>query len=177
MPDSPHRQRPEPQARARQAAGPREGAPLVLRIVVLGLAGVVTASLGALAAAHLHPGLISATPTVPGASATQRHHSSSTTTTTTTAVPVLRPGAPPVLVSLEPATGHAGEQVVVVGSGLVSANGIITATFSGTETGVRCPSEQRCIVTVPPLRKGTTAASVQIATSSGVSNSRIFTYR
>jgi hypothetical protein len=162
---------------------PRRPAPLALRIAVFGLAGLMLASTGGLVVAHLRPGLI-ATPSRSLASGTAGNHPakvkspSSTSSPTTTSPPVLAGASAgaPVLSSLEPAAGTAGEQVTVVGRALFSADGTIIATFDGAAVPTRCPSEQRCIITVPPPPRGATSVVVKLRTPSGTSNPVTFRY-
>jgi hypothetical protein len=60
-------------------------------------------------------------------------------------------------------------------SGFASADGTIVATFDSHAAPTSCPSEQRCLVTVPPGSPGSVV--VWLRTESGVSNSRTFDYR
>lgn len=147
------------------------GAPAPLRILVQCLAGLFVFLVGALAAAHLHPSLLSPIEARPPArsSAPPPRHEASTTTSTTPS------GATPVVQALVPATGHAGDQVTVEGSGFFSANGQVFVTFDGTVVPTRCPSEERCIATVPPPA-GRSAAVVEVRTTAASSNSVEFRY-
>jgi IPT/TIG domain len=78
----------------------------------------------------------------------------------------------PVLTSLEPDSGAAGETLILSGRGITSANGTIVATFDSRPAPTRCPSEQRCLVTVPAGLKGSVA--VRLQTESGSSNALTF---
>jgi len=79
----------------------------------------------------------------------------------------------PTMYSLTPAVGSAGETVTVSGSGFLSANGSIVATFGSQIAPTSCPTENQCFVTVPP---GSNSAVVRIRTESGTSNPLTFRY-
>ncbi len=99
--------------------------------------------------------------------------------TTTTSPPTAPPttGAPaggPVLASLEPSTGAAGQVLVVLGSGFLSASGQIVAHFGDQTAVIACPQSTSCLVQVPP---GTTSsAPVTVTTDAGTSNPLTFNY-
>ena len=95
-------------------------------------------------------------------------------TTTTTATPAT-PGGPPVIASLSPASGAAGQGIQVAGSNFLSSSGQIVASFNGQVTSTSCPAQNTCTVTVPP-QSGSSSAQVTITTASGTSNAVIFTY-
>jgi hypothetical protein len=157
----------------------RRPAPLPLRIAVFTLAGVVVASLGGLAAAHLRPGILppagrGGTASPSKSTSSSRPQSSAPTTSTTLAVG--SGSGAPVLASLAPSTGHPGQQITILGSGFFSTNGTIVVTFGGVVVPTRCPTEQRCVVTVPPPPRGATSVAVQLRTSTGTSNARTFSY-
>lgn len=121
-----------------------------------------TAHAGSPAAAH-HPA---------SGHRTQRSGGSSTTTST---APPATPGGPPVIASLSPANGAAGQGIEVAGSNFLSSSGQIVATFNGQVTSTSCPAQNTCTVTVPPM-SGSSTAQVTITTASGTSNAVTFTY-
>jgi IPT/TIG domain len=87
------------------------------------------------------------------------------------------PGAGPVLAAISPASGVAGQVVTLTGTGLFSANGIITVTFGSAQASVVCSTETTCRATVPtraPASSGTVSVTVQ--TESGTSNKVAFSY-
>lgn len=96
---------------------------------------------------------------------------SGTTTSTTT----VTPGGPPVIASLSPARGAAGQGILVQGANFLSSNGQILATFNGQVAPTNCPAENTCTVTVPPMG-GSPSAQVVITTANGASNAVTFTY-
>ena len=98
-----------------------------------------------------------------------------TSTTTTTTVPST-PGAAPVISSLTPSSGTAGQGIQVAGANFMSSNGQIVATFNGQVAPTSCPAQDTCSVTVPPPTPGSQSAQVTITTASGTSNAVTFTY-
>jgi hypothetical protein len=85
------------------------------------------------------------------------------------------PGAPR-LGALGPAEGRPGVTVTLVGSGFLSRDGRIVATFGSEPAPTRCPSQDRCLVTVPPGRPGSTVV-VRVHTASGTSTGLPFSFR
>ena len=124
---------------------------------------------------------VSSTPTnTPSASsATTASSSRSTTTTssstTTTSSPASGAGAAHITAVLPDAAGP-GAVVVVHGSGLISANGIVVARVNGRATRTDCPSTSMCQVTIPPLSRQRGRVPITISTSGGTSNSLSFLY-
>ncbi len=114
-----------------------------------------------------------------GAGTTGPSHSTSTSrptsTTTTTTVPST-PGAAPVISSLTPSSGNAGQGIQVAGSNFMSSDGQIVATFNGQVAPTSCPAQNTCTITVPPPPPGSQSAQVTITTASGTSNAVTFTY-
>ena len=98
-----------------------------------------------------------------------------TSTTTTTTVPST-PGAAPVISSLTPSSGTAGQGIQVAGSNFMSSDGQIVATFNGQVAPTSCPAQNTCTITVPPPPPGSQSAEVMITTASGTSNAVTFTY-
>ena len=94
-----------------------------------------------------------------------------TTTSTTVAA---APGGPPVISSLSPASGSAGQAIVVAGSNFLSSSGQIVATFNGQVAPTSCPTQNTCNVTVPASTSP--SAQVAITTAGGTSNAVTFTY-
>lgn len=103
------------------------------------------------------------------------HGAGATSKTTTSTVPAATPGGPPVIASLSPASGAAGQGIQVDGSNFLSSNGQILATFNGQVAPTSCPAANTCTVTVPPM-SGSPSAKVIITTASGASNAVTFTY-
>ncbi len=98
-----------------------------------------------------------------------------TSTTTTTTLPST-PGAAPVISSLTPSSGTAGQGIQVAGANFMSSNGQIVATFNGQVAPTSCPAQNTCSITVPPPPPGSQSAQVTITTASGTSNAVTFTY-
>jgi hypothetical protein len=98
--------------------------------------------------------------------------SSAQTSTTTSTTSAASSTAGPVLSSLEPNTGAVGQVLTLTGSGFMSANGTIVATFNSHPAPTRCPSERLCLVTVPAGLHGSVA--VRLHTESGESNALTF---
>jgi IPT/TIG domain len=97
-----------------------------------------------------------------------------TTTTTSTAPPVAASG-PPVIASLSPASGTAGQGIQIAGSNFLSSSGQIVAMFNGQVAPTSCPAQNTCSVTVPPS-SGPGTAQVTVTTAGGTSNAMTFTY-
>ncbi len=97
-----------------------------------------------------------------------------TTTTTTTAPVAVAAGGPPVISSLSPSDGAAGQAIVVAGANFLSSSGQIVATFNGQVAPTSCPAQNTCNVTVPAST--TPSAQVAITTAGGTSNAMTFTY-
>lgn len=97
---------------------------------------------------------------------------SSTTTSTTTGPPAA--GAP-VLASVTPAAAKAGQTVTLTGRNLYSSNGRITVVVGSSAAGVTCPSETRCVVTLPALHTHG-RVPLRMTTSGGRSNTVMVTY-
>jgi IPT/TIG domain len=114
--------------------------------------------------------------------ATSRPTTSRVTPTTTSAPPRPRPQAGhaggPLVTRISPSKGAAGQKVVLSGSRLNSANGVITVTFGATQAAVRCPTLSTCDVTVPtlPATGHPRVVEIVLSTTSGRSNAVAFTY-
>jgi hypothetical protein len=107
-------------------------------------------------------------PASPGARSGGGH---GTTTSTTLAGAT---GGPPVISSLSPASGAAGQAIVVAGANFLSSSGQIVATFNGQVAPTSCPAQNTCNVTVPA--SPSPSAQVAITTAGGTSNPVTFTY-
>ncbi len=83
-------------------------------------------------------------------------------------------GGGPVLTSLTPAAGSAGQTVQVSGATFFSADGHITATFGGQIAPISCPGQSTCDLTVPAFATPGTVA-VTVTTDSGTSAPLTFT--
>lgn len=102
-----------------------------------------------------------------------------TTLPTTTAAPTTqKPGPKPVLNGISPASGVAGEVVTLSGTGLFSADGVISVSFGGVQAPVACPTQTTCRATVPPgpTAKSHRTVEVTLVTQAGTSNQVTFTY-
>jgi hypothetical protein len=147
--------------------------PLELRILVCSLGVVLLVVVGGLVALHLRPhwfrGLERESHSVASDDLAHRAPARPTSVSTTN-LP-----STPVLDSIAPEAGSAGGQLTLVGTGFFSASGSVVATFDAKTVPTACPSEQRCVATIPS-EPGSTAV-VEIETSSATSNAMIFTYR
>ena len=132
-------------------------------IVSLGGGGShVAAPSGSTAPAVGHRPVHHGTPSVAGSS-------------TTTSTLVATPGGPPVIDSITPSSGTAGQTISITGANFLSSDGHIVATFNGVVASTSCPAQNACTATVPPSN-GATSAQVAITTAAGASNSVPFTY-
>ncbi len=169
-----------PRRRPRLDVRSRRSSRFLIAIAVVALAGVVV-GVTLSNSGPTKPKHVAAAP--PGRGQSTRR-SSTTTRTGPTTVPTRRstttttsPASSikgPVLSSLEPDTGAAGQTLILSGMGITSANGTIVATFDSRPAPTRCPSEQRCLVTVPAGLKG--SVNVRLQTESGRSNALTFHY-
>jgi hypothetical protein len=85
-------------------------------------------------------------------------------------------GTAPVLSSLSPSAGSAGQTVVVSGSNFMSADGLVEARFGGQVAPTSCPVQTSCTLTVPVMTGPPTAVTVTITTDAGTSNGVTFDY-
>jgi IPT/TIG domain len=113
----------------------------------------------------------STVPSPPSSTRPESGRGNGATTSTTVAAAA---GGPPIIASLSPASGPAGQAVVVTGSNFLSSSGQIVATFNGQVATTSCPAPNTCNVTAPP--SATPSAQVAITTASGTSNAVTFTY-
>lgn len=86
------------------------------------------------------------------------------------------PGPAPVLDTVTPDGGTAGQVVTVDGSNLFSADASIQAAFAGQPTDIRCPTQTSCMVTVPLLAVPAGSIPVTVTTEAGTSNAIPFSY-
>ncbi|MGH8987583.1 MAG: IPT/TIG domain-containing protein [Acidimicrobiales bacterium] len=89
-----------------------------------------------------------------------------------------QPGSPsgPRLDAVSPALGHAGQSVVVQGSGFFSRNGDIVAYLGAAAAPTSCRTRTSCTVTVPELGGHKKAEELTVRTQSGRSNALAFSY-
>jgi hypothetical protein len=103
-------------------------------------------------------------------------HGSHASRTSTSAPPSAGPaGGPPVISSITPKSGAAGQGIQIAGSNFLSSDGQIVATFNGQVAPTSCPAQNTCTVTVPPMT-GAPSAQIVITTAGGTSNAVTFTY-
>ncbi len=112
----------------------------------------------------------------PGSAGGASGAGTSSSTSTPTSTPPAEPGGPPVLSTVEPSTGDAGQTVAVTGSNFLSSSGQITADVDGQVAPVNCPDQQTCTVVIPADPGPSASVPVTITTDSGTSNALIFTY-
>lgn len=156
-------------------------APRALKATVVALAILLELPLAGLVVLHVRPTWLSGLRNAPPApiiaanssQPTPVNASPTTAPAATTAPATLAAG--PVMSAIEPPAGDAGQSVTIVGSGFFSTTGEVFATFEGHVVPTRCPTEQRCIATVPNSGRGETA-EVQIHAAGSASNSLTFTY-
>jgi hypothetical protein len=80
------------------------------------------------------------------------------------------------LVSISPDAGVPGQSVAIQGAGFMSADGMIIVTFGVEVAPTQCPTQEGCVVTVPPGEPGQTSVPVQLKTAAGESNILTFRY-
>jgi hypothetical protein len=85
-------------------------------------------------------------------------------------------GSDPVLSSLDPSSGAAGQSVVISGANFLSGDGKIIARFGGRTAPTRCSDQTSCSVTVPVLAGSPSVIPVTVTTVMGTSNALNFTY-
>jgi hypothetical protein len=85
-------------------------------------------------------------------------------------------GSNPVLSSLDPSSGAAGQSVVISGANFLSGEGEIIARFGGRTAPTRCSDQTSCSVTVPVLAGSPSVIPVTVTTETGTSNVLNFTY-
>ncbi|MGP0032171.1 MAG: IPT/TIG domain-containing protein [Acidimicrobiales bacterium] len=155
---------------------------LVVSIVVV--SAIVMGSAIALAfSAGTHQDLANLTPGTVGhrahseaASSRGAHTPPSTKPSVPAPPPPTAAGGTPVLSSLSPAAGGAGQTVTISGSGFLSANGQIVASFGGQVAPTDCPDQTTCVVSVPDMGGLSSAVPVTVTTDTGTSNTLTFDY-
>ena len=101
----------------------------------------------------------------------------SSTVGRSSSLPSPPPGAGPVIAAISPASGVAGQVVTLTGTGLFSADGVITVMFGSALASVQCPTENTCHATVPTRATPSSGTvSVTVKTESGTSNKVAFSY-
>lgn len=104
------------------------------------------------------------------------HATAPPTTAPPPPLPRATSAAAPQLSAISPAAGGAGQVVQVLGTNLISANGIVVASFNGVLTHTVCPVTTGCFVTVPSLGPRPGRAIVTVTTAQGTSNGLAFSY-
>lgn len=111
-----------------------------------------------------------------GSGTTSGRSTTGGTAPTTTSPPAAAPTGAPRLATASPASGGAGQTVVVDGSGLFSTNGEVQAYFGGDAAPTSCTTQTSCTVTVPDLGSGPSTVRLTVVTSRGRSNGVSFHY-
>jgi hypothetical protein len=86
------------------------------------------------------------------------------------------PGGAPTLSSMTPASGSAGQTVVVAGANFMSSNGQILFQFGSQPAPTSCPVQTSCTITVPANTGPPSVVPVTATTSDGTSNTLYFVY-
>jgi IPT/TIG domain len=84
--------------------------------------------------------------------------------------------AVPVLSSLSPSMGVAGQSLVISGANFISADGVVQARFGGQLAPTDCRVQTSCTVTVPAMTTSPTSVPVTITTDGGTSNALTFIF-
>ena len=82
-----------------------------------------------------------------------------------------------MLSAVQPASGAAGQVVVITGTNLISLSGQITAHVGAQVALIACPEQTSCLVDVPAATGTDPSAPLTVTTDSGTSNPLTFTYR
>jgi len=128
-------------------------------------------------ASHRAASATAPAPTIPPTAATVPSTAPPSTTPNTPAAPAVPPsGGGPTLAAISPDAGSPGQTVTIQGSGLMSSDSLIVALFGAQTAPTHCPSQDECVVTVPPPPAGPPSVPVQVRTSGGVSNALMFRY-
>jgi len=156
-----------------------EGPARALRLAVVTLLVLLVLSLGALVALAAQPTWFASLRSSSGAPsnpAGSRHGGQRPRAPHGTALAPAQ-GTSAAISSIQPSSGSAGSTVAIVGRGMRSPNGAIVAHFGTEVAPTRCPSEERCLVTVPPAPHGSPMVPVRLQIGSGMSNALMFRYR
>lgn len=86
-------------------------------------------------------------------------------------------GGLPEIGSIAPASGPAGQSVVISGTDLFSADGVVQVFFGTQDAPVRCPSQTSCTAVVPELPGPARTLPVTVSTEAGTSNALSFSYQ
>ncbi len=156
---------PVPRARDRPLA------PTGLRVLVTGMFVLLLIAIGGLMTEHLDPALFVRIANVEA----EQHNGPRQTVPTTTTAPGR--GTFATISSIQPSVGATGQTVVITGSDIVSPSGTIVARFGDEDAPTECPTETRCLATIPPKPPGTSSISVRLQVGSGISNAIDFVYR
>lgn len=113
----------------------------------------------------------------PGAGATSTTSTTTTTTSPQGSLTTASGSSPPTITSLTPASGSAGQNVLITGTDFVSANGRVLATFGGAPAPTSCSSATECTATAPAQPGSSSRVQVTITTATGTSNGQWFTYQ
>jgi hypothetical protein len=144
----------------------------LIRSVALVAALVVVAAIALIVSESGSPPPPSPSATTPSTAA--RNGGAPRSTSTSTQTTIAAAGGPPEISSLSPASGSAGQAIVVAGANFLSSSGQIVATFDGQVAPTSCPAQNTCDVTVPASTSP--SAQVVITTAGGASNALTFTY-
>ncbi|MGH9029280.1 MAG: IPT/TIG domain-containing protein [Acidimicrobiales bacterium] len=93
--------------------------------------------------------------------------------------PSATPGGSPVISSVSPSQGAAGQSVTITGANFLSSDGEILVSFDGQPAPTSCPVQTTCTFTVPQLPSSTPPTAtvpVTVTTASGTSNTEAFAY-
>jgi hypothetical protein len=148
---------------------------LVAVFVTAALVAVAAIILVVIAATRHQPS--TTTPPAAATGSTTHHHSAAKAASSTT-LPTPTPGAAPIISSLSPSSGAAGQAITILGANFMSPSGHISARVGTRLASIACPQQSTCTLTVPPPDPGTTGSvSVTVTTDSGTSNAVSFSYR
>ena len=178
-PTPPRDRPPAPEVPAGNGVPPRRPDRWLIRSVVLVAALVVAAAIALIVSESGSPpprspsatGSPGTRPPAPHTPSTVARKGGAPRSTSTT---IVAAGGPPEISSLSPASGSAGQAIVVAGANFLSSSGQIVATFDGQVAPTSCPAQNTCDVTVPASTSP--SAQVVITTARGASNALTFTY-
>jgi IPT/TIG domain len=94
----------------------------------------------------------------------------------TSTAPPPAPGSAPVLNTITPDRGAAGQAVTLDGSNLFSPDGHIVASVGGQPADIRCSTQTSCVLTVPMLTSPPGSILVTMTTQAGTSNPVPFSF-
>ncbi len=184
-PSSPHRAAPRrtsPRRRSRRRRAGLAGAVGVLIALNIAAGAVLALSLASPAkknqpGSEAQPPSTTSPTSLPSSRNSTTHSVTSSTVPASSSLPRSPPGGAPVLATISPASGVAGQVVTLTGTGLFSADGVISVAFGSAPASVVCPTETTCRATVPtPPASSSGTVSVTVKTQSGTSNRVAFSY-